>query len=195
MKPKTKLDFRVTGFRSKLPKLSVAQNKWAEKECFHDYGTSMGKNIYCLDCGHQWKTGLEGWTNSLDTKCPECKKKLIMFNHNGDCYKSEMFSVYNHLEEFQVQRIFEIKKHMKKKTKARFYVIEVAQNWVATNGKQKTISMTQTGGYYGERWNYYSGMEVRSSSGTSYYGYNSNSSVLDIQTAFAYPKAKIQITI
>lgn len=192
MKPKTKLDFRVTGLMSSLPELSLTQKEWAQKTCFESYGAKLNKNVYCLDCGHQWKMDSQDWQLQIvKPVCPKCDKELQMFTHNGNCYKSSLFSIFDYVEEFQVHRIFEMNKHMKKKQAANYSVVEVAQHWVGTNGKKKTLSMTSNGSYYGSGFNYASGLEVRSSSGTSWASYSMRPVVDDINTKYDYPKKRI----
>jgi len=192
MKPKTKLDFRVTELKLSLPLLNLKQKEWAIDTMFQAYAAQSRKTVYCLDCGTTWKTETQSWHNQITgANCPDCGKELKMVNHNGDFKIREQFSLITYKEDFQVQRIYEVTKYMKKKTKPEYYFHEVIQHWIRTDGKKKTLNNNYGNSYYGSAFNYSSGLEVRSGEKQiGYGGYNGYANVDNMNPAFTYPKKR-----
>jgi hypothetical protein len=187
MKPKTKLQIEIVGLSKKLPKITEAQANWGYKKLFLNYASQLNKNIYCLECGHKWKQDFQQWQNEIVTTiCPECNSNLNMFTHNGNCRKTEYFSVITTKGDYQVQRIIMIHKDMKKKIKAKTSFIEVLQHWIGVDGRKTTLSLAVTGmSIYYDKWIYGSGMEIRGKSQNSHL--RDNLSIDNI-----YPRMKIQ---
>lgn len=186
MKPTTVLQKKVVELSAQLPTITEKQSKWAFEKCFDSYAAQLNKNIYCLDCGHQWKTELQNWQNEITGEsCPNCSKDLKMFKHNGNCRKTEYFSILTTKENFQIQRVIMVHKTMKKKTEARYSFVEVIQHWIGSNGKKTTISLACSGmSMYYDQWRYGTGLEVR--------GQSNNSNLRDNLNIWAiYPERKI----
>ena len=186
MKPTTKLQKQVVELSSQLPKISDKQSQWAFKKCFDSYATQLRSNLYCLECGNTWKDETPNWHNEIvGCVCPECKTELKMFNHNGNCRKTEYFSVLTSKDNFQVQRVVMVHKEMKKKTVAKNYFVEVIQHWIGADGKKTTLSLACNGmSMYYDQWIYGSGLEIRTQS--------NNSNLRDNLNVFSvYPNRKI----
>lgn len=170
MKPTTKLQKKVIELSARLPKITKKQADWAYKKCFDTYASHLRNNIYCLECGHTWKDDSPIWHNDMvSPNCPKCESKLEMFKHNGNCRKTEYFTILTTKNDFQVQRIIIIHKDMKKKTEAKYHFAEVCQHWIGLDGKKTTVSLACIGSsMYYDNWSYGSGLEIRSQS------YNNN---------------------
>jgi hypothetical protein len=164
MKPTTVLQKKLVELSAQLPTITEKQSDWAFKKCFYNYATSLRDNLYCLECGHTWKDE----SNKAASTCPKCEKKLRMFNHNGNCRKTEYFSILTTKENFQIQRVIMVHKDMKKKTQARHSFVEVIQHWIGLDGKKTTLSKSCFGmSMYYDNWNYSSELEIRSQSNSS----------------------------
>ncbi len=171
MKPKTKLEKQVVELSTQLPKITEKQAQWAYEKCFDSYAARLRNNLYCLDCGHTWKDESPDWHNELvGCTCPKCNTELKMFqnNHNGNCRKTEYFSVLTTMGNFQVHRVIIIHKDMKKKTPSRNHYSEVIQHWIGIDGRKTTISLACNGmSMYYDQWVYGSSLEVRTASDQS----------------------------
>ena len=186
MEPKTKLEKKVVELSAQLPKITEKQAQWAYQKCFYSYATRLRSNVYCLECGHTWKDNSPEWHNEIaGCKCPKCESELKMFKHNGNCRKTEYFSILTTIGDFQVQRVIIVHKDMKKKTQARNCFVEVIQHWVGLDGKKTTLSLNINGQtMYYDSWRYGTGLEVRS--------HSNNSHLRDNINVFAvYPERKI----
>jgi len=190
MEPKTKLEKMVVGFSSQLPNITEKQSQWAYKKCFDSYATQLRKNVYCLECGHSWKDNSPEWHNEIaGCKCPKCETELKMFKHNGNCRKTEYFSILTTKGDFQIQRVIIVHKDMKKRTQANNHFVEVIQHWVGSDGKKTTLSLSTNGmSMYYDNWQYGSGLEVRSQSNNSHLRDNLN-------VPAVYPERKVLAVI
>lgn len=195
MQPKTKLQKEVVGLSAQLHDLVGGEILWAKDTLFKNYACRMKTQIYCLSCGFQWKnTESDLAIVMLGCTCPECNTELQIVNHNGDFTKTEYFSVLQTKDDFQVQRVFVIHKHMKKRTEARYFTEEVIQHWIrSSDGKRTGLYKLQQMPYYSDYWK--GELEVRQESNyggftgrgySSYYLKDKNEI-----TGVVYPKKKI----
>lgn len=147
MKPRTKLEFKVTELSSKLKPLTRAQIDWAFKQ-LPCYAAMRYKSVICLECNHKWKYDLEKWTfNTIEHKCPSCKKTLLPEEkHIYYLRDYTFFGLIDTSEDFQVIRYFTCWKHMSKKEAPTHYITEVCQQWKTLKGKTTIIAHTR-GGY------------------------------------------------
>jgi hypothetical protein len=186
MKPTTVLQKRVVELSTQLPIITDKQSQWAYKKCFDSYATQLRKNLYCLECGHTWNDETPEWHNEIaGCKCPKCETELKMFKHNGNCRKTEYFSILTTKGSFQVQRVIMVHKDMKKRTQANNHFVEVMQHWVGSDGRKTTLSLSTNGmSMYYDNWKYGSGLEIRSQSNNSHLRDNLN-------VPAVYPERKV----
>ena len=80
MKPRTKLEKRVTGLSGKLSAVTEVQKEWAKEHIFIHEAYRCKDELWCSECGGTWidtsnselRTTLLGDT----TECPYCHHKL-----------------------------------------------------------------------------------------------------------------------
>jgi len=183
MKPTTKLQKKVVELSSQLPKITEKQSQWAFKKLFDNYATKLNATMYCLECSNTWKEESTTFQDELiGCTCPECKKELKIFKHNGNCTQSNYFSILTIKGDFQIQRIVKVDKNTKKKTQADFSFIEVMQHWIGIDGKKTTLSLAVNGmSMYYDQWIRGSDLEVRTQSHKSDLRNNLSSAIYPIR--------------
>lgn len=91
----------------------------------------------------------------FNCKCPGCKNSIEIsrFYNNGE-HVSEYYQVVTSVDDFQVYRIFHVRKNMKKREKASIWCNEIIQHWIGPNGSYTTMAVMGSGGYgyYGPSW-------------------------------------------
>jgi hypothetical protein len=173
MKPRTKLQHRITNLSKSLPELSAVQKEWALKNCLKHVGYRTKKHISCLDCGHIWP----GPRESKSCVCPSCNTKITI----RDTLKRKLdqrvcMSILDVCEEFQVVRIIEIFSYHKSGVKRRFLIDEVMHQFFNPDTEMLVVGclLTNMGNFQGQ-------LEVRSTKG--WYG-----NKYDIWVDKMYPK-------
>lgn len=80
MKPRTKLEKRVTGLSSKLSAVTEVQKEWAKEHIFTHEAYRCKDELWCSECGGTWidTSNSELGTTLLSdtTECPYCHHKL-----------------------------------------------------------------------------------------------------------------------
>jgi hypothetical protein len=186
MKPKTKLEIKVFSLHKKLPKLPGVYASWAYRKFFHYHAWKTKHKAACFECGHHWN--LE---TNLDTKlfgiiCPSCGKKLEARETGHHRFEEiEYFQVLDVVENFQVQRMFQIRHYCTKGYEAEYVCHEIFQHWMREDGVITTVALganTMFGGYYYDhaRWQFHYPMEIKHNNHSRYWIY-----------AGVHPKMKI----
>jgi hypothetical protein len=167
MTPKSKLQQTVTTLSASLPPITVKQAQWTYDNCLDKIAVKSRKSIYCLECGHTWKENTpEVSVPVLKCTCPNCQGKLELKSSGYYLNKnSAYFAILTTRDEFQVVRMFWVKKDMKKNKKADCWSDEVMQHWIHPSGKVTTLSKCVMGlSQYYDQWIFQSNLEVRNQS-------------------------------
>lgn len=162
MKPKTKLQKKVTKLSLKVPNVSDEDKQWANDALFDGYYVQVRNRNYCLECGHKWNPDCK---RTGQRTCPGCGVKLKHID-NWDSYARiyEYWAIIDVVEGFQVVRMFMTTKYLKRKQQAKYSHQEVMQHWVREDGKRTTLSkLCGMQSWYYDDWSG-SDLEVRSKS-------------------------------
>lgn len=80
MKPRTKLEKRVTGLSSKLSTVTEVQKEWAKEHIFTHEAYRCKDELWCSECGGTWidtsNSELGATLLGDTTECPYCHHKL-----------------------------------------------------------------------------------------------------------------------
>jgi len=169
MKPKTKLQKKIAALAEGLRPMSQKERTWAGERLFEPEAVIYRKTVYCLECGHTWKSDSYLAEVLLPCVCPSCGKTLKIIQGNGNRSSCEYVSKFEVAGEYQVVRFFFMTKYTKKKTKVYFSVSEVMRHFVGRDGKAKHM-MKKTMGFsmYYDNWIRSSEIEFREGRNYSY---------------------------
>lgn len=183
MKPRTKIQKEVMHLSKRLPKITEVQRQYAFHHSFEHIGRRSAKGIItCGECGHQWQ-GNGALADALcGCTCPHCGMELKVHTTRKRVFKeNEYFSIITACKGYQVIRFFFAKAYYKIGQVAEYSIYEVAQRWIAPNGKFETIAKLRGISFiYYDLWQEYSPMEIRR-----------NHHVYDIAPACTYPRVRI----
>lgn len=183
MKPKTKIQKEVVALSKRLPKISEAQKKYAFLHSFEHVGRRSAKGIItCTECGHQWQGNGALADTICGCTCPHCRIELKVHTTRKRVYKeNEYFSIITACKGYQVIRFFFAKAYYKVGQAAEYSICEVAQRWIAPNGKFETIARLRGISFINyDLWQEYSPMEIRK-----------NHRVYDITPTCTYPRIRV----
>lgn len=177
MKANTEIQKRVVELSSKLSILTDKQINWGYTNCLDSFAVMHHKKTCCLECGNSWNDDLDLWKNELlGIVCPECKTKLKLNYEKKPVYKDiNYFSIITTKNNFQVIRIIQVTKFMKKNTSASNSYKEVMQHWIDSNGKIFSMSLSVMGmSQYFDNWIMSSELTLRPKSFNSSHRYSIN---------------------
>ena len=183
MKPKTKIQKEVAALSKRLPKISEAQKTYAFRHSFEHVGRRSAKGIVtCTECGHQWQGNGALADTLCGCTCPHCGMELKVHTTRKRVFKEiEYFSMITTCKGYQVIRFFFAKAYYKVGQPAEYTIDEVAQRWIAPNGKFETIARLRGIAFiYYDLWQEGSSMEIRR-----------NHRVYDITPACTYPRIRV----
>ncbi len=183
MKPKTKIQKEIVALSKRLPKISEAQKKYAFLHSFEHVGRRSAKGIItCTECGHQWQGNGALADTICGCTCPHCRMELKVHTTRKRVYKeNEYFSIITACKGYQVIRFFFAKAYYKVGQAAEYSICEVAQRWIAPNGKFETIARLRGISFINyDLWQEYSPMEIRK-----------NYRVYDITPTCTYPRIRV----
>ena len=183
MKPRTKIQKEVFALSKRLPKISEIQTKYAFRHSFEHVGRRSAKGIItCTECGHQWQGNGALADTFCGCTCPHCRTELKVHTTRKRVFKeNEYFSIITVCKGYQVMRFFFAKAYYKVGQPAEYTIYEVAQRWIAPNGKFETIARLRGIAFiYYDLWQEGSSMEIRR-----------NHRVYDITPACTYPRMKV----
>lgn len=109
MKPRTKLEKRVTGLSGKLSAVTEVQKEWAKEHIFIHEAYRCKDELWCSECGGTWidtsnselRTTLLGDT----TECPYCHHKLdVKVSRKRKVEEEKYMSILQTAGEFQIIR-------------------------------------------------------------------------------------------
>jgi hypothetical protein len=159
MKPKNKFQKEVFEASKTLARITATQVEWANQNCFSHFGfrTKSGR-VTCLECSYSWTDS----TTEKSCICPLCKTKLVIDDTQKrvvrDC---NYFCIITACKGFQVLRFFFVKYFGKAGNRADYYHSEVAQRWIAPDGRNAVIARMQTMSYYDNTWRLQTDLEIR----------------------------------
>ena len=178
MRPRTKLQVQVKSLSDRFPKLTSLQNVWAYKHCLNHIGYRTKTKISCLDCGHQWP----GVQKEKTCICPECGVKLsIQDTLKKNLKQDAVVVLMDVVDEFQVNRFFEIKASHKAGWKLELSIREIVQQWFTPEGRLTIVGRMMShyaGGYNGD-------MEIRTNLSCYY-----RSNKYDLSADNIFPESK-----
>lgn len=183
MKPRTKIQKEVMHLSKRLPKITEIQRQYAFHHSFEHIGRRSAKGIItCGECGHQWQGNGALADTLCSCTCPHCGMELKVHTTRKRIFKeNEYFSIITACKGYQVIRFFFAKAYYKIGQAAEYSIYEVAQRWIAPNGKFETIAKLRGISFiYYDLWQEYSPMEIRR-----------NHHVYDITPACTYPRVRI----
>lgn len=183
MKPRTKIQKEVMHLSKRLPKITEIQRLYAFHHSFEHIGRRSAKGIItCGECGHQWQGNGALADTLCGCTCPHCGMELKVHTTRKRVFKeNEYFSIITACKGYQVIRFFFAKAYYKIGQAAEYSIYEVAQRWIAPNGKFETIAKLRGISFiYYDLWQEYSPMEIRR-----------NHHVYDITPACTYPRVRI----
>jgi hypothetical protein len=155
MKPKTKLEIRVTELSAKLRPITEKQELWGEDHCIKKWAHRSKNTMYCLECGHSWKAdGTDLFDTVLGIDCPECGRHLEKIqNYSTNCSHAEYFQVWQTVSDFQVIRTIFVRKIYRLSSPTCTLTSEVMQHWIDQSGKVVWLSKTVQGlSQYYDQW-------------------------------------------
>lgn len=183
MKPRTKIQKEVMHLSKRLSKITEVQRLYAFHHSFEHIGRRSAKGIItCGECGHQWQGNGALADTLCGCTCPHCGMELKVHITRKRVFKeNEYFSIITACKGYQVIRFFFAKAYYKIGQAAEYSIYEVAQRWIAPNGKFETIAKLRGISFiYYDLWQEYSPMEIRR-----------NHHVYDITPACTYPRVRI----
>ena len=183
MKPRTKIQKEVAALSKRLPKISEAQKTYAFHHSFEHVGRRSAKGIItCAECKHQWQGNGTLADTLCGCTCPHCGMELKVHTTRKRVFReNEYFSIITVCKGYQVIRFFFVKAYYKVGQPAEYTIDEVAQRWIAPNGKFETIARLRGIAFiYYDLWQEGSSMEIRR-----------NHRVYDITPVCTYPRMKV----
>lgn len=159
MKPKTKLQKAVVKSMRKLSPLSEYQRKEAIKQIAPHIAKLNSKGEYtCMDCGYSWKG-----EKAENITCPHCLSKLqVETDRKRKHTINDYFMVITKCNGFQVLRMFFITTKLCKGESANWWIGEVFQRWITSEGKGVIVSRSHYfSSYYCDLWDWNSDLEIR----------------------------------
>ena len=168
MKPRTKLQFRVSGLSQQLPDISDMMISWAKKDCLERKGYATKSRVICMECGQRFSP------ESVKRKravCPHCGASLKVEASMKRTDKQSMYIAKAEIcEEFQVIRSFELYAYYREGKEPHYFLLEILQHWIKDDGSREVVARAMNmggNGWCGE-------LEIRKKSVGSYYCYGLN---------------------
>lgn len=160
MKPTKPIEKQVVELSQKLQPITAAQMSWAVDSCLGNNAVRSRKTLYCLECGHSWKSEdslLISTVTGCD--CHACGKELKITNTQNE---SAYFAILTTKAGFQLVRMIWVQKSYYKGTPAFAWTSEVMQHWIDKSGKVTTLAKRVNGmSRYFDQWIFDSDLEVR----------------------------------
>jgi len=167
MKPRTKLEHRVTRLSELILPITKKQIKYASTNYLDHLGYANKSRAFCLDCGEEFDLEI---IHRKRVVCPTCNTKLKIENtRKYTHFQREYFAIADVVEEFQVLRYFEITSNHRINEIATIVCREILQHWIDPNLKLTMIGMNHHTQGYCDSWT--GGWEIRKAP-RSYYSHS-----------------------
>ena len=141
MKPRTKLEKRVTELSGKLPAITKEQKDWAKKHLFDHFAYKCKDELWCSECGKMWvNTSKDKLGDKIE--CPYCHHQLdVKVSRKQKIREEAYMSILQVKGGFQVIRHILCWKNVRKETSPVYYdFTEVVQEWIREDGKRTIIA-------------------------------------------------------
>lgn len=157
MKPRTKLQLQVIQSSQRLYKIHNDILSWAKKDILEHRGFATKTKVSCMDCGNSFSTELVSRKKAV---CPHCNAKLKIEQTRKRKDEQRVYVASAEIfGEFQVIRNFEVFAYYKSGEAPRYYVWEVLQHWILSDGRREVVARNRG---YGHNWQNWCGdMEIR----------------------------------
>ena len=166
MKPRTKLQLRVTSLSEDLPRIKEYQKDWAYKVCLPNLAYANKSSAFCLDCGGSFSLEL---IKHKRATCPHCLTKVKVEHTRSTTLTERTYLAITHIvEEFQVVQNFELIANYKKGWKVEYRLQPILEDWIMPDLKVQKIGLLHNLNNYCDSWG--GNWEVRKESRRSYYG-------------------------
>lgn len=157
MKPRTRLQFEVIKNSQQLYKIDNNILSWAGKEILEHKGFATKTRVICMDCGERFSPDLVSRKRAI---CPHCGTKLKIEQTRKRTDEQRTYVAHAEIfGEFQVIRNFELRSYHVSGKKVRYYIDEILQHWILSNGKCEVVARNHTTNWYCDSWN--GCMEIR----------------------------------
>lgn len=167
MKPRTKLEKRVTGLSGKLSAVTEVQKEWAKEHIFTHEAYRCKDELWCSECGGTWidtsNSELGATLLGDTTECPYCHHKLdVKVSRKRKVEEKKYMSILQTAGEFQIIRHILCCKYVRKRNfdlnsrqdYIHYTFFEVVQEWITVEGKRtimaKPMNMGSSGWIYSE---------------------------------------------
>lgn len=171
MRPKNKLQRQVAEMSSKLPAITIEQEKWAKQNSVSHMGFKMKKQILCTECG-KYFSHTEKIKDGKHIICPHCGQKLDIQNSKKRTdLEIEYFCFVTTRKGFQVMRYFYIEKICKVGKAAHYFIQEEMQRWLQPDLNFITVARGRlmNSAYMQDMWCKPSNLEVREYDHSAYH--------------------------
>ena len=163
MKPRNKFQKQVAELNKQLPTINKTQQNWAFRHCFKHYAIKRvdGTNT-CTECGHSWKSQHDLADTLCGCTCPHCGMKLETLRTRKHIFKqTEYLGIVTTFKGWQVLRFFYMQSYQKKGKPARYFISEVVQRWMNSQGKSAVLARLRPMSYWYDTWLFGSDLEIR----------------------------------
>jgi len=160
MKPRTKLQRQVIDYSQHLNDINKEMLEWAKVDCLEHKGFATKTRVICMDCGNSFSPELVSRKKAV---CPHCNTKLKIEQTRKRTDEQRTYIASAELYgEFQVIRNFELRSYHKSGEAASYYISEILQHWILSNGKREVVARRHTVNWYCDSWGGY--MEIQDKS-------------------------------
>lgn len=160
MRPRTKLQRQVIDYSQHLNDINKEMLEWAKADCLEHKGFATKTRVICMDCGNSFSPELVSRKKAV---CPHCNTKLKIEQTRKRTDEQRTYIASAELYgEFQVIRNFELRSYHKSGEAASYYISEILQHWILSNGKREVVARRHTVNWYCDSWGGY--MEIQDKS-------------------------------
>ncbi len=184
MKPRNKFQREIISNSQQLRNIEKEILAWTKEEILEHKGFVTKTKVSCMDCGSSFSPSLVSRKRSV---CPHCQTKLVIEETRK---KKEQQRVYvasaEIFGEFQVIRNFEVFAYYRAGEAARYFIWEVLQHWILSDGAREIVARNHGYGYNWQNWN--GDMEIRQHVVGGYYSRREN----DVYPLKFHPSSKFK---
>lgn len=153
----TKLQVKVDELAKSLP-TSTLIYKRIKSSLFEKVGYNTGKKVLCMECGQSFECSC----SKTKIRCKCCGEVIKVENSRKITRVDEGNYLYSlAYKGFQVNRFFYVKKCCRKGMEPYYFIDEVLQRWVASNGRLVTRAKSFKPFAYSNLWNFNSDMTIK----------------------------------
>lgn len=197
MKPRTKLQKKVTELSTRLGEIPSSPENWAKEHLFAHTAYKCKDELWCSECGKIWINTDNSELSTIlvgdKTECPYCHHKLDVTVSRKSQNKEEIYmDMLQVVGGFQVIRHILCCKYSYKEgfrgnltSNPHYFFSETVQEWIDVNGKRTIMAKPMNMG--GNGWLYCSPLSIKEEYGSGYYKYGDIYSIY----GWLYPKVEL----